>query len=103
MTCTVTITNNFTYNPDDPDNPIGLATIVTTITCSGGALCVDVSETTTSSTPITVINQCNDSANVGASTVTCTVTVTNNLTGYPEGTPTDATVLQCQNPPGVAR
>ena len=37
----------------------------------------------------------------GASTLTCTVTVTNNLTGYPIGAAIDSTVVQCQNPGAV--
>jgi hypothetical protein len=97
VTCTITVTNDFVYNPADPSNPIGLATIVTSVQCSGGALCVDTSGSQQSPTPITVINQCNNIANVGASTVTCTVTVTNNLTGYPDGTPVAPGILQCQD------
>ena len=48
---------------------------------------------------MTVITQCNNALTLGgASTVTCTVTVTNNLTGYPVGAAIDSTVKQCQEP-----
>ena len=45
----------------------------------------DRQTTTASTTPVTVITQCNGAGLGGASTVTCTVTVTNNLSGYPVG------------------
>jgi uncharacterized membrane protein YgcG len=97
ITCTVTITNNFTYNAATPDQPTGLATIVTTFDCTGSAVC-PTGSTTTSTTPVTSVTQCNTSGLGGASTVTCTATVTNNLTGYPIGATIDSTVSQCLNP-----
>lgn len=100
ITCTVTITNNFAFNAATPDTPTGLATIVTEIMCTGSAIC-PTGGTTTSSTPVTVISQCNNTGLGGASTVTCTVTVTNNLTGFPIGAAIDSTVTQCQSPGGV--
>jgi len=97
ITCTVTITNTFTYNAADPSNPTGLAEIVTVISCTGSALC-PTGGTTTSTSPVTVVTQCNKAGLGGASTVTCTVTVVNNLTGYPLGAAVDSTVIQCKNP-----
>jgi LPXTG-motif cell wall-anchored protein len=96
----VTITNDFSFNPGTPSQPTGLATIVTTINCTGSAIC-PTGGTTTSSTPVTVITQCDNAGLGGASTVTCTVTVTNNLTGYPVGAAIDSTVVQCQSPGAV--
>ena len=84
-TCTVTITNNFTYSTADPSTPVGSATIVTD------------EASTTSPTPVTSVAQCNGSGLGDASTVTCTVSVTNNLTGYPLGVAITAGILQCQN------
>lgn len=100
ITCTVTITNDFVYNPATPGRPTGAATIVTTISCTGSAVC-PTGGTTTSTTPVTVITQCDNAGLGGASTLTCTVTVTNNLTGYPIGAAIDSTVVQCQNPGAV--
>jgi hypothetical protein len=100
ITCAVTITNNFTYNAATPDLPTGSATIVTSFDCTGSAVC-PTGGSTTSSSPITNITQCNSTGLGGASTVTCTATVTNNLTGYPTGAAIDSTVVQCQSPGGV--
>ena len=101
ITCSVTVTNNFTYNPATPNKPTGLATIVTTVSCTGSASCPS-GGTTTSTTPVTTVTQCNNAGLGGASTVTCTVTVTNNLTGFPLGASIDSTVAQCQSPGGVS-
>lgn len=98
ITCAVTVTNNFAYNAATPATPTGLATIVTTVSCTGSAICVPGSGTTTSTLPVTDITQCNGAGLGGASTVTCTATVTNNLTGYPVGAAIDSTVTQCQSP-----
>jgi hypothetical protein len=100
IACTITVTNNFTYNPATPDDPTGSATIVTIISCTGSASC-PTSGSTTSAVPVAGITQCNAAGLGGASTVTCTATVTNNLTGYPIGAAIDSTVTQCQNPGGV--
>ena len=97
ITCDVTITNNFAYNPATPGTPTGLATVVTSIVCTGSAVC-PVGGTVTSLVPITVITQCNNAGLGGASTVTCTVTVTNNLSGWPVGAAIDSSVSQCQSP-----
>lgn len=101
ITCEVTITNNFTYAPATPDSPLGLATIVTTMNCTGSAVC-GPGTTTTSTIPVTTITQCNDSGLGGASTITCTVTVTNNLDGFPIGSAMDSTIRQCQDPGTVS-
>jgi LPXTG-motif cell wall-anchored protein len=97
ITCTVTITNNFTYNAATPTHPTGAAVIVTTVHCTGSAVC-PTGGTTTSTTPVTSITQCNTAGLGGASTVTCTGTVTNNLTGYPTGSAIASTIRQCQSP-----
>jgi hypothetical protein len=97
IACTVTITNDFMYNAARPDQPTGQATIVVAFNCTRPAEC-PVGETTFSMTPITVITQCNNTGTGAGSTVTCTVSVTNNLTGYPVGAVIDSTVLQCQDP-----
>jgi len=101
ITCTITVTNNCTYNPATPDNPTCAATIETQISCTGSAACPP-GGTTTQATPVTVITQCNNAGMGGASTVTCTVTVVNNLTGYPLGTIVQSSVQQCQNPGEVS-
>ncbi|MEA2438321.1 MAG: hypothetical protein QOF65_2877, partial [Thermoleophilaceae bacterium] len=100
LTCSVTITNDFAFNPATPNQPTGLATIVMTVSCTGSAVC-PTGGTSTSTTPVTVITQCNNAGLGGASTVTCTVTVTNNLSGYPIGAAIDSTVSQCQSPGAV--
>ena len=101
ITCEVTITNNCTYNPATPSIPTCETTIVTEISCTGSAVC-PTGGTTIQSEPVTVITQCNNAGIGGASTVTCTVTVTNNLLGFPIGAVIDSTVLQCQSPGGVS-
>jgi hypothetical protein len=100
ITCAFTVTNDFAYNAATPDQPTGLATVVATINCTGSAIC-PTGSTTTSTSPVVVISQCNTAGLGGASTVTCTVTVTNNLSGYPIGAAIDSTVMQCQSPGGV--
>ncbi len=97
ISCTVTVTNNFTYNPGTPADPTGLATITTLIACTTPLVC-GTTGTTTSVDPVTGITQCDASGLGGASTVTCTVSVTNNLTGYPVGAAIVPTVSQCLNP-----
>ena len=97
ITCTITVTNNFAYNAATPTDPSGLATITTLIACTAPVVC-GTTGTTTSVDPVTSISQCNASGLGGASTVTCTATVTNNLTGYPIGSAIGPTVSQCLNP-----
>lgn len=101
ISCAITITNNFTYNAATPDDPTGSATIVTIISCTGTTVC-PTGGTTTSIAPVTGITQCNTAGLGGASTVTCEVTVTNNLTGYPIGASIASTVSQCESPGGVS-
>jgi hypothetical protein len=96
ITCTITVVNNFTYDPATPNDPTGLATI--TITCALPTVCTTPG-TTTSADPVTSITQCDASGLGGANTVACTVSVTNNLTGYPAGAAIVPTVSQCLNPP----
>lgn len=97
ITCAVTVTNNFAYNAATPSEPTGLATIVTSVSCPAAAGC-PVGGTITSTTPVTSITQCDSSGLGSASTVNCTATVTNNLTGYPTGSAIVAGISQCQNP-----
>jgi hypothetical protein len=106
ITCTVTITNDFTYNAADPSapTPVGAgATIVTQVNCTGSAVC-PTGGTTTSTSPVTGITQCDNAGLGGASTITCTATVTNDLHGYPIGASITPTVSQCGAiPNGVAK
>jgi hypothetical protein len=97
ISCTITVVNNFTYNPGTPADPTGLATITTLIACTAPVVC-GTTGTTTSVDPVTGITQCDTAGIGGASTVTCTATVTNNLTGYPVGAAIVPAVSQCQNP-----
>jgi len=97
IACTVTITNDFTFNEATPDQPMGRATIVVAFNCTRPAEC-PVGSTTFSTIPITVITQCNDTGTGAGSTVECTVSVTNNLTGFPVGAAIDSSVEQCQDP-----
>ena len=94
ISCTITVTNNFTYNASTPADPTGSATITTLIACTAPLVC-GTAGTTTSVDPVTGITQCDASGLGGASTVDCTVSVTNNLTGYPTGAAIAPTVSQC--------
>ncbi|MGA3029653.1 MAG: hypothetical protein ABSE58_02795 [Candidatus Limnocylindrales bacterium] len=96
------------------DNTGGLGlicqvTVVNTITGTGGSATVTVHEchgaagdptaactdTTTSLTsPVTAVTQCNDSINGGGGTLRCSVLITNNFVGVSPGS-TAATVNQC--------
>jgi hypothetical protein len=89
-------------------------TIVNTVTASGGSAVVTVYEclgsagdptdgalghtctttTTSLTTPVTSIIQCNGSANGGGATLNCTAVVTNNFVGVSPGS-TAVTVNQC--------
>ena len=96
------------------DNSGGLGlicevTIVNTITTTGGSATVTIREchgaagaptaactTTTTSlvTPVTAVNQCNDSINGAGGTLRCSVDVRNRFIGVPVGS-TAVTVNQC--------
>jgi hypothetical protein len=89
-------------------------TIVNTITASGGSAVVTVHEclgsagdptdgalghtctttTTSLTTPVTSVIQCNGSANGGGATLNCSAVITNNFVGVSPGS-TAATVNQC--------
>ena len=87
--CTVTIINNLNL-------ATGVATsTVTTQVCTGaaGAPTCAAPTTTTSGQLTTSVNQCNGTGDGGGSTVKCTVTITNNITGT--ASTTGATVNQC--------
>lgn len=76
ITCSVTITNDFTYNAATHDQPTGRAAVVTTVECTGsaaGSSARPTGGTTVSTTPVASVDQCNGSGLGGASTVTCTV------------------------------
>ena len=84
-TCDITITNIITYNTDGTSTTA--ATIVKTVD--------GVATTTTATLPITEIHQCNQAGKGGASTVTCTSTITNMITGAPASNPAASTITQC--------
>jgi hypothetical protein len=105
ISCTITVTNEFAYNAATPTQPTGTATIVTENSCTGSASCpitgtptVPAPITTTSTSPVTSIDQCNTAGLGGASNITCTVTVTNDLTGYPTGSAIAPAISQCLTP-----
>ncbi len=84
-TCDITITNSITYNADGTSTTA--ATIVKTVN--------GVATTTTATVPITEIHQCNQAGMGGASTVTCTSTITNMITGAPASNAAASTINQC--------
>ncbi len=89
LICEVTIFNSITATG-------GTAT-VTVRECHGAAgvpeaLCA--TQTTSLSSPVTAVTQCNDSINGGGGTLRCSVQVTNSFNGVSPGTAT-ATVNQC--------
>lgn len=90
LNCDVDVVNTF-----DATTGVGSST-VTVRACSGaaGAANTCVGPTTTAHPDVTTsVSQCNGSLNAGGDIVTCSVSVTNNITG---GTaPTAATVRQC--------
>ena len=95
-TCDITITNIITYNADGTSTTA--ATIVKTVD--------GVATTTTATAPITEIHQCNQAGKGGASTVTCTSTITNMITGAPASNPAASTINQCNPamaPPPLVR
>lgn len=92
-TCDITITNLITYNADGTSTTA--STIVTTVD--------GVANTTTATSPITDIHQCNQAGKGGASTVTCTSTITNVITGAPASDPASSTINQCNPAMGSTR
>lgn len=91
LNCDVTVTNNL-----DVETGAESSTIVVT-ECRGDAN-TDLTCTTTptnSSSLTTKVEQCNDAAIGGGSSVICNVSVTNNVTGAASTDVTGATVNQC--------
>ena len=90
LACDVTVVNNL-------DLATGVtSSTLTTRVCRGAAGVTDLLCTTTPGTFTDLTSsvlQCNGSVNGGGSTVTCTVSVTNNITG--DATTSPATVNQC--------
>jgi hypothetical protein len=90
LACDVTVVNNL-------DLATGVtSSTLTTRVCQGAAGVTDLLCTTTPGTFTDLtssIVQCDGSGNGGGSTVTCTVSVTNNITG--DATASPATVNQC--------
>ena len=88
--CTVTVTNNLNLATGVDSSS------VTVQECHGAAgtalLCTTTPSNSSSLTK--TVTQCNGSANGGGARVTCSVLVTNNITGNAETAP--ATVNQCQ-------
>ena len=78
-TCDVVIVNNLTNNP---------GTTGSVVTLNGGT-------PTTSSDLVTSGTQCNNSGNGGGGTLTCSVSITNNIAVNGPGAATAATVNQC--------
>ena len=78
-TCDVVIINNLTNNP---------GTTGSSVTLNGGI-------PTTSSDLVTSVLQCNNSGNGGGGTMTCNVSITNNIAVNGPGAPSAATVNQC--------
>lgn len=89
LICEVTVFNSITATG-------GTAT-VTVRECHGAAGVPEAActtQTTSLSSPVTAVTQCNDSINGGGGTLRCSVRVTNSFNGVSPGT-TAATVNQC--------
>ena len=89
LICEVTVFNSITATG-------GTAT-VTVRECHGAAGVPEAActtQTTSLSSPVTAVTQCNDSINGGGGTLRCSVRVTNSFNGVSPGTAT-ATVNQC--------
>ena len=89
LICEVTVFNSITATG-------GTAT-VTVRECHGAAGVPEAActtQTTSLSSPVTAVTQCNDSINGGGGTLRCSVRVTNSFIGVSPGTAT-ATVNQC--------
>ncbi|CAN5303861.1 hypothetical protein BH11ACT4_BH11ACT4_10730 [soil metagenome] len=95
--CHVTVVNNLDLN--DPTNTFSTVTLTTCTDFAGPVLAgacngVKTNTTTTSTTLLTAIDQCNGSANGGGGVVYCTVDVYNQITGT-STPPVAATVHEC--------
>lgn len=91
LNCDVTVTNDLNVST-------GVASSTVTVKeCHSAANTAPTCTTATTSYDAltTSVNQCNDAANGGGSSVICNVTVTNNVTGAASTDVTDATVNQC--------
>lgn len=91
LNCDVTVTNNLNV-------ATGVDSSTVTIReCHGPANTTPTCTTSTASYDAltTSVNQCNDAANGGGSSVICNVSVTNNITGATASDITNATVNQC--------
>lgn len=89
LICEVTINNTIT--------PTGGTATVTVRECHGAAGNPSALCTTTTSvltTPVSAVNQCNDSTNGGGATMRCSVDIVNTYVGF-TATPTAVTVNQC--------
>lgn len=89
LICEVTIANTIT--------PTGGSATITVRECHGPAGDPEASctiQTTVLTTPVTVVDQCNDATNGGGGTLRCSVSVTNDHVGL-SSTITAATVNQC--------
>jgi hypothetical protein len=89
LICEVTVANTIT--------PLGGSSTVTVRECHGAAGDPEAACTTVTSvltTPVTVVDQCNDATNGGGGTLRCSVDVTNTYVGL-SPTVTAATVNQC--------
>ncbi|TFD23389.1 hypothetical protein [Cryobacterium sp. TMS1-13-1] len=91
LNCDVIVVNNL-------DVSTGVASSTVTVKeCHAAANTAPTCTTATTSydSLTTSVNQCNDAANGGGSSVVCNVMVTNNVTGSTSTDVTDATVNQC--------
>ncbi|MBJ7609174.1 MAG: hypothetical protein JF887_07045 [Candidatus Dormibacteraeota bacterium] len=89
ISCDVTITNTL-------DGNVTSSQVTVARHCAGtNVVCGETAGTTTNypTQLVTSVHQCNNAGNGGGSTMTCTVRVTNNITGATTVTP--ATVNQC--------
>ncbi len=94
VACTVTVVNYVTAAGALSTTPSSTLTMTRCVGASGPLSTLTCTTTaTTSSQPVTTIDQCNGSGNGGGGTVICTVTVTNHFNGSPAAF-TPATVYQ---------
>ena len=95
--CDVTVVNNLDLATDVASSTVtvevcqGAANDPATLTCTGPT-------TTTYNQLTTSVDQCNGSGSGGGGTVTCNVTITNNITG--SATTSPATIDQCNGSGG---
>lgn len=97
LSCTITIVNFVTSSGSATTTP----STVTLTRCFGAAGPIGLgagtcsTTTSTSSTPITQIQQCDGVSNGGSGVLICTVTMTNNFSGTPAQPLGAASVYQC--------